>query len=45
MSLFDNENRIIQIKTEKEEIFFIMEDPLINQPYNGRFCRKFFIDW
>lgn len=30
MPLFDNENRILQIETEKKEIFKHMENPLLS---------------
>lgn len=33
MPLFDNENRILQIETEKEEVFKLMKNPLISQPF------------
>ena len=41
MPLFDNENRILQIETEKEEIFQHMENPLISQPFTEDFAKRF----
>ena len=41
MPLFDNENRILQIETEKEEIFKFMENPLISQPFTEDFAKRF----
>lgn len=41
MSLFDNEKRISQIETEKEEIFRYMENPLISQPFTEDFAKRF----
>ena len=41
MPLFDNENRILQIETEKEEIFQHLENPLIIQPFTEDFARRF----
>ena len=41
MPLFDNENRILQIETEKVEIFRYMENPLICQPFTEDFARRF----
>ena len=41
MALFDNENRILQIETEKDEIFKHMENPLISQPFTEDFARRF----
>lgn len=41
MPLFDNESRILQIETEKEEIFKHMENPLISQPFIEDFTRRF----
>lgn len=41
MPLFDNENRILQIETEKAEIFKYMENPLICQPFTEDFARRF----
>ena len=40
MPLFDNENRILQIETEKAEIFKYMENPLICQPFTEDFARR-----
>ena len=41
MPLFDNESRILQIETEKTEIFRHMENPLICQPFTEDFARRF----
>ena len=41
MPLLDNENRILQIETEKEEIFKHMENPLISQPFTEDFSKRF----
>ena len=41
MSLFDNKNRILQIETQKEEIFKLMENPLISQPFVDDFAKRF----
>lgn len=41
MPLFDNENRILQIQTEKEEIFKHLENPLISQPFTEDFAKRF----
>ena len=41
MPLFDNESRILQIETEKTEIFRHMENPLIRQPFTEDFARRF----
>ena len=41
MPLFDNESRILQIETEKTEIFRYMENPLIRQPFTEDFARRF----
>ena len=41
MPLFKNENRILQIETEKEDIFQYMENPLIWQPFIEDFTRRF----
>ena len=41
MPLFDNENRILQIETEKKEIFKHMENPLISQPFIEDFAKRF----
>lgn len=41
MSLSDNENRILQIETEKGDIFKYMENPLISQPFTEDFARRF----
>ena len=41
MPLFDNENRILQIETEKEEIFQYLKNPLISQPFTEDFARRF----
>lgn len=41
MPLFDNENRILQIETEKAEIFQYMENPLISQPFTEDFAKRF----
>ena len=41
MPLFDNENRILQIETEKEKIFKLMENPLISQPFTEDFAKRF----
>ncbi len=41
MPLFDNENRILQIETEREEILKHMENPLICQPFTEDFARRF----
>ena len=41
MPLFDNENRILQIETEKEEIFQHLENPLIIQPFTEDFAKRF----
>ena len=41
MPLFDNENRILQIETEKAEIFKYMENPLISQPFTEDFSKRF----
>ena len=41
MPLSDNENRILQIETEKEEIFEYMENPLISQPFIEDFAKRF----
>ncbi len=41
MPLFDNENRISQIETEKDKIFQYMENPLICQPFMEDFARRF----
>ena len=39
MPLFNNENRILRIETEKEEIFKYMENSLICQPFTEDFAR------
>lgn len=41
MPLFDNEKRILQIETEKEEIFQYLKNPLISQPFTEDFARRF----
>ena len=41
MPLFDNKNRILQIETQKEEIFKLMENPLISQPFVEDFAKRF----
>lgn len=41
MPLFNNENRILQIETEKKEIFKHMENPLISQPFIEDFAKRF----
>ena len=41
MPLFDNENRILQIETEKGEIFKQMENPLIREPFIDDFAKRF----
>lgn len=41
MPLFDNENRILQIETEKEEIFQHLGNPLIRQPFTEDFAKRF----
>ena len=41
MPLFDNKNRILQIETQKEEIFKLMENPLISQPFVDDFAKRF----
>ena len=41
MPLFDNENRILQIETEKEKIFKLMENLLISQPFTEDFAKRF----
>ena len=41
MPLFDNKNRILQIETQKEEIFKLMENPLISQPFVEDLLRDF----
>lgn len=41
MPLFDNAKRILQIETEKEEIFKHMENPLISHPFAEDFARRF----
>ena len=41
MPLFDNKSRILQIETEKTEIFRYMENPLIRQPFTEDFARRF----
>ena len=41
MPLSDNENRILQIETEKEKIFQYMENPLISQPFAEDFAKRF----
>ena len=43
MPLLDNENRILQIETEKDEIFKYMENPLISQPFTEDFVKRFSI--
>ncbi len=39
--LFDNEKRIMQLETEKREIFKHMENPLISRPFTEDFARRF----
>ena len=41
MPLFDNEKRILQIETEKEEIFQYLKNLLISQPFIEDFARRF----
>ena len=41
MPLLDNENRILQIETDKDEIFKYMENPLICQPFTEDFVKRF----
>ena len=41
MPLFDNENRLLQIETEKEEIFQYLKNPMISQPFTEDFARRF----
>ena len=41
MPLSDYESRILQIETEKEEIFQQMENPLIRQPFIEDFAKRF----
>ena len=41
MPLSDNENRILQIETEKEEIFKYMGNPLISRQFTEDFAKRF----
>lgn len=45
MPLSDNEKRVSQIETEKEIIFKHLENPLISQPFYGRFCQAVFLEY